>query len=140
MPVIVFNGLNMHTLSVDKKTNIRLVPGRNDVAAEHLAILQDKKKGSAGFKHLLDNNEITILDDDAVDTNESGDQIVVLANMKGGDIKAIVEAEADLDVLKDYLAEETSGKNRAGTLKVIQAQIDSLVDAAKKAEENKTEE
>lgn len=142
MPVILFKGLNLHTLPIDKNNNLRLVPGKNNISKEHLKLIQDDKKGSAGFKHLMDNDEIKILDENAVDTNASGDEVIVLANMTAGAIKTVIEAEGDIEILNAYLAEEnTAKKPRAVVTKMIQAQIDSLNEAAeaaaKKAEENK---
>jgi len=120
--IVNYDGFNSHTVSAGKDALVRLVPGANTIDDAVFDKLMDKKKGSEGFRYLIEEGSISILDDDAV-----GDSGVVISKAKVGEAKSIIDAEIDLEVLAGYLEEETtSNKPRDSIIEHIEAQIEKL--------------
>lgn len=122
-PVLIYNGARQHTVSVDRKTNVRLIPGKNVVEAAILDKLMDKKAGSPGFKGLVDDGEIEILDDSVVNP-DSGD--LDITKMSAKEAKALIDAEPNMDTLNNYLSAEEAGENRPSVVKAINEAISGI--------------
>lgn len=121
--VLNYDGLNTHTVSAGPDALLRLVPGANTVDDDVFDKLMDKKKGSEGFQCLIEDDIVTVLNDNAV--SEDGGVVISKANVK--DAKSIIDAEIDVDVLNGYLEEEnTSSKPRKSVVEHIEAQIEKL--------------
>ena len=129
--VLLYNGERQHTLSIDAKRNVRLVPGKNVVSDEDVKALLDKKTGSAGFKHLCECGDIEVLDETVVGDDGS----ILLSEMSVKEIIMMIEAEPDADVLNGYLQQEMDGKQRDGAIKAINAQLETLGAAEDNPEE-----
>ncbi|MDY6980934.1 MAG: hypothetical protein SV201_13730 [Pseudomonadota bacterium] len=123
MPVLIYNGARQHTVSVDRKTNVRLIPGKNIVEAKALEKLMDKKAGSPGFKGLVDDGEVEVLDDTVMNP-DSGD--LDITKMSAKEAKALVDAEPNLDALGNYLKAEEAGDNRPSVVKAINEAISGI--------------
>jgi len=123
MPVLIYNGARQHTVSVDRKTNVRLIPGKNIVEAKTLEKLMDKKAGSPGFKGLVDDGEVEVLDDTVMNP-DSGD--LDITKMSAKEAKALVDAEPNLDALNNYLKAEEAGESRPSVVKAINEAISGI--------------
>lgn len=123
MPVLIYNGARQHTVSVDRKTNVRLIPGKNIVEAATLEKLMDKKSGSPGFKGLVDDGEVEVLDDKVMNP-DSGD--LDITKMSAKEAKALVDAEPNLDALNNYLKAEEAGESRPSVIKAINEAISGI--------------
>lgn len=122
-PVLIYNGARQHTVSVDRKTNVRLIPGKNVVEAAVMDKLTDKKTGSPGFKGLVEDGEVEILGDSVMNP-DSGD--IEITKMSAKEAKALVGAEPNLDALSDYLSAEEAGENRPSVVKAITEAMDAI--------------
>lgn len=130
MPVLIYNGARQHTVSVDRKTNVRLIPGKNVVEAAALEKLMDKKSGSPGFKGLIDDGEVEVLGDSVMNP-DSGD--LDITKMSAKEAKALVGAEPNLDALNGYLSTEEAGENRPSVVKAINEAISAIKAADEQA-------
>lgn len=122
-PVLIYHGVRQHTVSVDKQTNVRLVPGKNVVEAKDLEKLTDKKLGSPGFKGLLEDGEVEVLDDSVMNP-DSGD--LDITKMSAKEAKALISTEPNLDALTNYLTAEEAGENRPSVVKAINEAISGI--------------
>lgn len=122
-PVLIYNGARQHTVSVDRKTNVRLIPGKNVVEASVMDKLMDKKTGSPGFKGLVEEGEVEVLDDSVMNP-DSGD--IDITKMGAKEAKALVGAEPNLDALNNYLSAEEAGENRPSVVKAINEAISGI--------------
>lgn len=125
-PVLIYNGARMHTVSADKNTNVRLVPGKNIVEAADFEKLTHKKTGSESFKDMVESGEVEILGDEVVNPDSKE---VDITKMQAKDAKVLVESEPSIDVLNGYLEAETAGDNRPSVVKAINAAIETIEQA-----------
>jgi len=140
--VIVFNEAREHTLSAGPGVSLRLIPGKNTCL---LADVEKVAEGNKSFKNMMDDGVIEVLDDVVITTDAAGNIVVDVSKMSVKEAKSVIEAEADLDVLANYMNQETEAGNadgRPGVVKAIETQTEALIDAeeAAAAEKKKLEE
>lgn len=128
--VVIYNGLNEHTLSGDAKTRLRLVPGANIVSIKELNNIKEKNEA---FEHLEEIGQIDVIQSGALKKDpKTGEDIIEIPKMSAKSIKAVVEAVDDQAVLKGYLDQELKAnapKGRPTVVKMIKDQMQALVDA-----------
>lgn len=135
--VIVFNGVREHTLTADRATSMRLVPGKNIVSID---TMKKVRKGNEQFKSLEEEGELKVLPFDAVDTDpETGKTGVEVSKLSVAEVKQLIDGEIDIDVLQGYLDEEMKSnapEGRPTAVKAIKDQMQALEDAAKEDDDS----
>lgn len=131
MPIIMHTGANIESVSAGPKDLVRLIPGSNKVDDDVWGRIMDaakteaknaKSKTKGGVLYLLENKVIMEVAED-----ETG--IAGITNMNASDAIDVVSNEIDLDNLNKMLAAENSAKGRAGVVKAINKQIETVEQA-----------
>ena len=133
---VIFNEEREHTLTAGPGVSVRLIPGRNIVSVDTIEKVSEKNQT---FKNLVDEGVIEILPEEAVKTDAAtGNDEINVSVLSAKEVKTLVEAEFDIDVLNGYKAQETQDgetDGRPSVMKAIDAQIEALEKAAEAEEE-----